>query len=531
MGAAACSSSSDSVDDTSSEAEQGLSSGATYVENRTYDAEDGLVGAAPVEAPASDSATTDARSEPAEEATDGGFFAAEAALAESAGTFQDYGVRPFVETSQDPFSTFALDVDTGSYTVGRQFLNNNQLPPADSVRVEEYVNAFDYDYRAPANGLGMEAEGGPSPFDADNVLVRVGVQAMEVANEDRPDASLVFVVDTSGSMDRDNRLGLVRRSLDLLVRELDDDDTVAIVTYSSNAEVLLEPTSVRDEDTILNAIRSLRPNGSTNLEAGLEKGYQLANEAYVSGGINRVVLASDGIANVGLTDPTALSAMIRDDADEGIQLVTVGVGMTSYNDVVMEQLADDGDGFYAYVDTDEEAAVLFGDELVGTLLTVAIDGKIQVEFNEATVSAYRLIGFENRAVLDNDFRNDAVDAGELGAGHQVSAVYELTLKSGVSARDTLGTAALRWEDPDTGSVTESRLEIAASVIEDRWQDTSDSYRLAVTVATFAEVLRDSPFAKEISLEQISAEADSLASTSGEASEFAELVRQALRISS
>ena len=469
----------------------------------------------------------EARAAEPESADGGGFSGSEPN--DELTTFEEYGVRPFVSTSRDPLSTFALDVDTGAYTVGRSHLNNGQLPPSDSVRVEEYVNFFDYNYRSPSDGLAMEAEGSPSPFDENNVLVRIGVQAEQVTNAQRPDASLVFVVDTSGSMDQDNRLGLVRRSLKLLVDELDRHDQVAIVTYSTDARVLLEPTSVGDDKAgILDAIDSLTPNGSTNLEAGLQKGYELAGDAFIDDGINRVILASDGIANVGLTDPTGLSAQIRDDADRGIHLVTVGVGMNSYNDVVMEQLADDGDGFYSYVDTDEEAETLFRDDLVGTLLTVAIDGKIQVEFDEDHVEQYRLIGFENRAVLDDDFRNDAIDAGELGAGHQVTAIYELTLVNGVSGRDTLGTASLRWEDPDSHSVTENQLEITASMIEDRWSDTSQDYRLAVTVASFAELLRGSPYAEGLSVGQVQTEAEKLSGVSEDAAEFAELVAEAAR---
>ncbi|MDH4278277.1 MAG: von Willebrand factor type A domain-containing protein, partial [Acidimicrobiia bacterium] len=263
----------------------------------------------------------------------GGFFApSEPEAPDTEANFADYGIRPFVETTRDPLSTFALDVDTGAYTVGRQWLESGQLPPRESVRVEEYVNSFDYDYPAPREGLTVVADGGPSPFDRDNVILRLGVQAEQVSNAERPDAALTFVVDTSGSMDRPNRLGLVKDALAGLTRELSDDDTVAIVTYSDAGQVVLPPTEVRDRNEILDAIDRLRPDGSTNLEAGLAVGYELANEQYRRGGVNRVILASDGIANVGLTDPDGLSRMIRDDADEGIQLVTIGVGMDDFND-------------------------------------------------------------------------------------------------------------------------------------------------------------------------------------------------------
>jgi len=288
---------------------------------------------------------------------------------------------------------------------------------------------------------------------------------------------------------------------------------------------LLEPTSVRDRDRILDAIDALQPTGSTNLEAGLARGYALADDSFQRGGINRVILASDGIANVGLTDPDGLASQIRDDADRGIHLVTVGVGMGGFNDVLMEQLADQGDGFYRYVNTEQEAQKLFSDDLVSNLLTVAIDGKIQVEFDPAVVEEYRLIGFENRAVLDSDFRNDDVDAGELGAGHQVTALYELRLVSGVSNSDRIGTAQLRWEDPDSGDVTESRLEVNGSILEERWFETSDDFRLAVTVAAFAELLRESPYTGDVSLDQVAKEAEALSNGSGQIEELAEFINE------
>ncbi len=488
---------------------------------------------------ASDFAEESAADAPLPEAGNaaGGLFdeattAVEERDAEDSATFVDYGVRPFVPTDVDPLSTFALDVDTASYSVARGWVDSGAVPPLESVRLEEYVNSFSYDYRAPSDGLAVTADAGPSPFNADNVIVRLGIQAEQVANADRPDATLTFVVDTSGSMDRSNRLDLVKSSLSRLVVELEPRDQVAIVTYSDGADVLLPPTSVEESDVILGAIDSLATTGSTNLEAGLQRGYDLADQAYVDGGINRVILASDGVANVGLTDPDGLAQLIRDDADRGIQLVTIGVGMGNFSDVTMEQLADQGDGFYAYVDTQAEADRLFTDDLVSTLLTVAIDGKIQVEFDPATVSEYRLLGYENRAVLDEDFRNDAVDAGELGAGHQATALYELVLADGVDAGDPLGTAQLRWEDPDTGSVVETRLELAGSILEPSWLDTSSDFRLAVTVASLAEILRDSPHRGDITLEQIRAEAGALEDEigGGETAELWQLIDDIIALS-
>ena len=424
-------------------------------------------------------------------------------------TFTDYGVRPFVDTRVDNLSTFALDVDTGSYVVTRRWLAEGALPPSEAVRVEEFVNAFAYDYDLPRRGLDLHVDGGPSPFDDDNVLVRVGVQAEVFDDRDRPTAALTFVVDTSGSMDRDDRLGLVREALSALVGELADDDTVAIVTYGDDSAILLEPTAAADEREILAAIDDLRPGGSTNLEAGLETAYALAERAFVEGGINRLVLASDGVANVGTVDPDELTRRISDRAINGIQLVTVGFGMGNYNDETMEQLADQGDGFYAYVDTRREAERLFEEELVDTLAPVAIDGRIQVEFDPELVDEYRLIGFENRGVLDRDFRNDEIDAGELSSGHTVTALYELDLDRTIRRGDDLGEVRLRWQDPETFEWVEIDTDIEFDDIEANWLDTDDSFQLATTVATWAEVLRGSPYAADVDIDAIAEEAHRL----------------------
>jgi Ca-activated chloride channel family protein len=468
---------------------------------------------------------------------EGGLFGAEPPPPDDSrledNTFESYGYREFVTASSDPLSTFALDVDTGSYTVMRRWLDEGQLPPIDSVRPEEYINAFDYGYDAPRSGLEITVDGGPSPFDDDNILVRVGVQGEIVDDEDRGPAALTFVIDTSGSMDRDDRLGLVKDSLEILVDELDDDDTVAIVTYSDASGVVLRPTSVRERDTILDAIDRLQPGGSTNLESGLRTGYELASEAFRSDGINRVVLASDGVANVGVTDPDQLAQMIRGDADRGINLVTVGFGMGNFNDVTMEQLADQGDGFYAYVDTDDEAERLFEDELTSTLLTIAKDAKIQVEFDDEVVEAYRLIGFENRGVLDSEFRNDEVDAGELGAGHQVTAVYEVELRRAVSPDDRgdLGEVFLRWEDPTTGEVFEIDEDIDLRDVEPDWNATAADFRLATVVTVFAELMRDNPYADRVDIGDLAAEADRIAEQldDRDVDDLAELIDRAAQL--
>ena len=448
--------------------------------------------------------------------------------------FQFYGYRQFIQADQDPLSTFALDVDTGSYTVARRWLAEGVLPPPEAVRVEEFVNAFDYDYETPRRGLEISVDGGPSPFDRDNVLVRVGVQAEVIPDGERPPVALTFIVDTSGSMDQDNRLGLVKDSLEILVDELEDDDTVAIVVYANNSGVLLEPTPVRDSRRIYDAIDSLTPGGSTNLESGLREGYELAARSFRSDGVNRVIIASDGVANAGITDQNQLSNYIRDFADEGIQLVTVGYGMGNFNDTLMEQLADNGDGFYAYVDTLDEAERLFEDELTSTLITAAIDAKIQVEFDTDVVDEYRLIGFENRGVRDNDFRNDRVDAGELGAGHQVTAMYEITLHRGVNLDDRgdIGEVFLRWEDPETGDVIEIDEDIDLRDVAETFGETAIDFQLATVVTAFGEVMRDNPYADGVDLTNIWVEAERVADDmdNDQVDELVELLETAQNLS-
>ena len=289
--------------------------------------------------------------------------------------------------------------------------------------------------------------------------MRIGIKARTVSDRQRPKASLTFVIDVSGSMAREDRLELVKQSLRLLVDQLEPDDTVAVVVFGTDARTVLEPTS--GDRPLADPVghRLLQPEGSTNAEAGLRLGYEVAARHLLEDGINRVILASDGVANVGLTDPESILERIKRDASAGIQLVTVGVGMGNYNDVLLEQLADQGDGFYAYVDTLDEARRLFVDDLTSTLDTIALDAKVQVDFDPAVVAEYRLIGFENRAVPDYQFRDNHVAAGAIGAGHEVTALYAIRLREGVRSADRIGTVTLRWTDPATQHATETSLDV------------------------------------------------------------------------
>ena len=372
--------------------------------------------------------------------------------------FKHYGVNPFIDTEDDHLSTFAMDVDTASYTVARRFVQDGNLPNPDSVRVEEFVNFFDQGYEPPAeDAFAIHIEGSPSPFGGDNHwLMRVGLQGKSVTSEERKDASLVFAIDVSGSMGRENRLGLVKGSLRLLVDQLRPTDEVGIVVYGSNGHVLLQPTSGGNKEAIMEAVNRLTPGGSTYVEEGLRLAYEMAVPRVQSGRITRVILLSDGVGNVGRTGSDSILEQIRSHVEEGVTLTTVGFGMGNYNDILMERLANDGNGTYHYVDSLTQARRIFVENLTGTLQVIAKDAKIQVDFNPEVVSRYRLLGYENRRVADEDFRNDSVDAGEVGADHSVTALYELKLRDSADGR--IGTVQVRYQDPDTLEVTETSRE-------------------------------------------------------------------------
>jgi len=448
--------------------------------------------------------------------------------------FEDYGVNPIIDTEDDHLSTFALDVDTGSYTIMRNYINDGYLPPEESVRVEEYVNYFEQGYESPPahQAFGIYIDGAPSPFTETEryQMLRVGIQGYDVSDRERKDVLLTFVIDISGSMDMDNRLGLVKRSLELLVEQLRPTDQVGIVVYGSDARVVLDPTPASRKGRILRAIYGLRTEGATNAEAGLRLGYKMAMRAYEPDAVNRVILCSDGVANVGQTDAEAILDEVRGYVEEGVTMATFGFGMDNYNDTLMEQLADNGDGFYAYVDDLGEAKRLFVDDLTSTLQTIAMDAKVQVDFNPEVVSRYRLVGFENRDVADEDFRDNRVDAGEIGAGHSVTALYELKLYP--EAYGQIATVYMRWEDPDTRQVVEMSKDFYVSDLDRDFHEADPYFQRAVVVAEYAEILRDSYWAQESDLETVYEEAQWVSEylyRDEEMQEFVELVRQAGRL--
>jgi Ca-activated chloride channel homolog len=453
---------------------------------------------------------------------------------------RDAGVNPEVDTRDDNQSTFAMDVDTGSYTLARTVINQGQVPSYDSVRTEEFVNYFDQNYPSPANGetFVVHVDGTATPFLAENKrIVRVGIQGKRIDKADRKPVRLTFVVDNSGSMDEDAKLALVQGALETLVGSLQSGDQIAIVGFSDTAWVVVGPSDVSaNRERILTGIRSMVPTDSTNAEAGLTLGYQQAQQMYSKDATNRVILLSDGVANVGPSGPEAILATIGDYARRGIDLNTIGVGTTSYNDEMMERLADTGDGVYAYIDSPQEANRVFNEGLVSTVETIARGAKVQVQFEQSAVLSYRLLGFENRTVADQDFKNNQVDAGEIGAGHSITALYEVTLTdralSTQEANTKLANVSLRWEEPN-GKVKELNIPMQARQIAPSFANADEHLRLDVTVAAYAEVLRQGPWSRIMDLGTVAANAQRLASTSfvndEKVREFSQLATQASQL--
>ena len=417
--------------------------------------------------------------------------------------FKGTGTNPFIDTEDDHLSTFGMDVDTGSYSITRRYLTDGHLPPPEAVRVEEFVNAFDYNYNPPTDSaFAIHIDGAPSKFGEGKrlQLLRIGLQGRVIPNEHRKDANLTFVIDVSGSMKKENRLELVKKALTLLVAQLRSSDTVGIVVYGSRGRIVLPHTGIERRSEILDAINSLRPRGSTNAEEGLRIGYDLAWRNASVNHINRVILCSDGVANVGKTGPDEILKEIRAYVDKGITLSTVGFGMGNYNDVLMEQLADTGNGNYAYVDTLSEAKRIFVENLTGTLQLIAKDAKIQVDFNPEVVSRFRLLGYENRRLDHEQFRDDTVDAGEIGSGHQVTALYEIKLHPDITGK--LATVSIRYSDADNHTVNEVSENISVSQLYESFKAAPATFRLAAAVAEFAEILRESYWAKAGSLDSV-----------------------------
>jgi Ca-activated chloride channel family protein len=418
--------------------------------------------------------------------------------------FKNYGVNPFVDTEDDHLSTFATDVDTGSYTIVRGYLHDGHLPPEKAVRVEEFVNYFKYGYPAPQEDVfEVYAEAAPWKFGTgrkNSYLLRLGLKAKQISEENRKPAILTFVIDVSGSMKRENRLGLVKKCLRMLIERLRPEDKIGIAVYGSRGRKVMEHKGLDEKDEILAVIESLHASGSTFAEEGIRIGYGMAESAYKKGFINRVILCSDGVANVGQTGADDILEVIKKKAEKGITLSAIGFGMGNYNDVLLERLGDKGNGHYVYIDTIAEAKRIFEDNLTGTLQVVGRDVKVQVDFNPAVVRSYRLIGYENRDVPDDKFRDDKYDGGEVGAGHSVTALYELKLWP--DKKGTVATTYVRYKHADTSAVTEFKSPMATDDFNESFDGSSSEFKLAATVAEFAEILRKSYWARGATLETV-----------------------------
>jgi Ca-activated chloride channel family protein len=461
--------------------------------------------------------------------------------------YQHQDDNPVRLVSEQPFSTFSIDVDTGAYSNVRRFLNAGRLPPQDAVRVEELINYFDYQYEPPrsrAQPFRVATELAPAPWNPEALLLRIGIKGFEISAEQRPAANLVFLVDVSGSMQSPDKLPLLKNSLRLLTEQLSARDRVSMVVYAGNSGVVLEPTPGDQKSKIHAAIDQLEAGGSTNGADGIRRAYQLAHEAESKGGINRVILATDGDFNVGIVSFEALVDMAEQQRETGVALTTLGFGTGNYNDQLLERLADAGNGNYAYVDTLAEARKVLVSELSATLLTIAKDVKIQVEFNPAEVLEYRLIGYENRGLAREDFNNDKVDAGEIGAGHRVTALYEIVKAGGQGLLDPprYGAAAtqrraskggelahlrLRYKEPDGKDSKLIEIPIMASSVLPVRQTSAD-FRFAASVAAFGQMLRGGKYTGKFGYEDVTALAkDSLAEDGeGYRREFVSLVELA-----
>jgi len=414
--------------------------------------------------------------------------------------------NPVRLTAEAPVSTFSIDVDTGSYSNVRRLLANGQFPPKDAVRVEELINYFPYQYAQPQDGrpFAVHTALAPAPWNADRVLLMIGIKGIDAAKDRLPPANLVFLVDVSGSMDSDDKLPLLKSSLKLLVKEMRAQDRITLVTYASGTQIALPPTSGSEKATIIAAIDGLSPGGGTAGASGIALAYSVALKSFIKGGINRILLATDGDFNVGVSDTRALVSLVEERRKSGISLSTLGFGSGNYNDALMEQVADAGDGAYSYIDNLMEGHKVLVNEMTSTLATIARDVKVQIEFNPSVVREYRQIGYENRQLAREDFANDKVDAGDIGSGHTVTAIYELTLtgKPGsieplrygsALSRDTvdtgeLGSLRLRYKKPGANASERMDLVLRTDDVQPMAK-VLPSFRFAVAVAGFGQLLR------------------------------------------
>jgi Ca-activated chloride channel family protein len=393
--------------------------------------------------------------------------------------------------AQEPFSTFSIDVDTASFTRARKFLLDGTMPPAGAIRVEEFVNAFEYDYPSPERrAFSVYTDRVRSPFRSQYELLRIGVRGKVIGRDRQRPSFLTLVIDASGSMNTPDRLDLIKQSIRLLVGKLGPADRITVVTFGSEPRLVIDHAKAADAKTILAAVEAISATGSTQLEGGLKLGYETAIRHFRSDAINRVILLSDGVANLGAATAEEILAQVATARKQGVYCSVFGFGQGPYNDAMLETLADKGDGVYRFVDSPAEARRVFVDDLAATLHVIAKDVKIQVEFNPDRVKTYRQVGYENRALTKEQFRDDRVDAGEVGSGQSVTALYEISTQGNATA--PLGTVRLRWKDPESGQVEEMEQPIRASDRYDSFDKAPVRFRLAAGAAEFADHLRGNP---------------------------------------
>ncbi|WP_160151776.1 VWA domain-containing protein [Microbulbifer sp. ALW1] len=464
--------------------------------------------------------------------------------------YQELEPRQVKLVRDDPVSTFALDVDTGGYSNVRRFLNNGQLPPKDAVRLEELINYFNYDFAGSAttsasdDDFAVHFDLSRAPWDAERTLFSIGVKARELPMDEVPPVNLVFLIDTSGSMSQANKLPLLQQAYRLLAKQLRAEDSVSIVTYAGSAGLVLEPTAGDQKTKILQAIDRLQAGGSTNGAGGIELAYAVAQQAFKKEGVNRILLATDGDFNVGISDVETLKQRIERGRKSGVQFSALGFGMGNYREEIVEQLTNVGDGSYAYIDTIFEANRVLVEQLSGTLFTIAKDAKVQVEFNPARVVEYRLLGYENRRLNREDFNNDAKDSGDIGAGHSVVALYELTLvgdtprvdplrygddKDGenvtTAKSNELAMVKVRYKKPGEADSTLKQWPLSPRVKS--FENTQQDLQFATAVAGFGLLLRSEPlsdfdYEDVVALAQLARGKD----VSGDRAEFVRLVKTA-----
>ena len=462
-------------------------------------------------------------------------------------TYHQAPINPVFLTEKDPVSTFSIDVDTASYSNVRRMLNMGNWPARGSVRVEEMINYFDYNYQGPQTKdtpFSVHTEIAPTPWASNTQLLKIGLQGYQVEQQQLPPLNLVFLIDISGSMHDTNKLPLLKRAFTLLAQKLRPEDSVSIVTYASSTGVALAPTAGDNKQAILAALDNLSASGSTNGGAGIKLAYQTAKQQFKKEGVNRVILASDGDFNLGMTDMNQLEQLIKHERQSGISLTILGFGQGNYNDHLTERLSNIGNGNAFYIDNFSQARKVFSQQLTGTLQTIAKDVKIQVEFNPAYVSEYRLVGYDNRVLANQDFKNDKVDAGDIGAGHNVTAFYEITLsKDGYHyneplryqqstdnkqySNDELAYVKLRYKAPNSDTSTLISQPVKLEQIKPKFEQASEQFKFATAVLGFAEQLRQSPNVKW-SLSDIATTANNNLGTDkwGYRREFMQLTRNA-----